>query len=284
LIDVTYLEHALAARARLESAGISTSTARLDADLLARHVLGWDQARWLADRVEPASDSFAERYRALVDRRAAREPAAQIRGVQEFWGREFIVSPAVLTPRPDTETLVEAALQLLRERPRARVLDIGTGSGCIGITLGLEHPGITLYATDISGDAIAVARRNAERWGVQVEFRVGPYAAGVPPPVDLIVSNPPYVVAAAATALAPEVRNFEPAIALYGGIDGLRDIRELLQVARETLAADGHLVCEIGYDQAESVAEAVAHTAGLMLVGLRHDLQGIPRVVIVKRA
>jgi release factor glutamine methyltransferase len=281
---VTFHELAAAARETLRAAGVSTATARLDADLLARHALGWDQAHWLAHRDEPADAAFEARYAALVARRTTREPVAQIRGVQEFWTREFTVSPAVLTPRPETELLVEVASAYLATRPTALVVDVGTGSGCIAITLALEHPGVTVHATDISGEALTVARQNAVRLGaMRVQFHEGSYLASVPSPLDLIVSNPPYVAARSAPALAPEVRVYEPSVALFGGDDGLRDVRALLHAAREALADEGRLVFEIGYDQAEHMADEVMRVGDLVVMDIREDLQGIPRVVTVQR-
>lgn len=282
---MTFRELAVAARATLQAAGVSSTAARLDADLLARHTLGWDQAYWLAHRDEPADAAFETRYHAVITRRARREPVAQIRGVQEFWGREFVVSPDVLTPRPETELLVEVASACLTERPAALVVDVGTGSGCIAITLALEHPGVTMHATDVSGEALTVARQNAARLGAtRVQFHQGSYLASVPRPIDVIVSNPPYVAATAAPALAPEVRVFEPSVALFGGDDGLRDVRALLHAAREALADEGRFVFEMGYDQSERIAEEVARVGGLVVTNLRDDLQGIPRVVTVQRA
>jgi release factor glutamine methyltransferase len=280
---VTYSEHALAARDTLESAGISTRTARLDADLLARHVLGWDHARWLTHRDETADAGFVDRYGALIARRLQREPVAQIRGVQEFWGRDFHVSPAVLTPRPETEILVEIASDYLRTHPSARVVDVGTGSGCIAVTLALEHPTALIEATDLSSAALSVARQNAERLGAgRIRLHHGSYLAGITGPIDLIVSNPPYVPSAVARALAPEVREYEPAIALFGGEDGLHAVRALLREAGKVLRADGLLVLEVGYDQADAVAEAVRGIGGLTLIEIRDDLQGIPRVVLAR--
>jgi release factor glutamine methyltransferase len=282
---VTFHELAAAARATLEAAGVSSTTARFDADLLARHALGWDLAHWLAHRDEPADAAFQTRYARLLARRATREPVAQIRGVQEFWGREFIVSPDVLTPRPETELLVDVASACLAERPAALAVDVGTGSGCIAISLALEHPAVTMHATDISGPALTVAQQNARRHGAgHVRFHEGSYLASVPLPLDLIVSNPPYVADTAAPALAPEVRVYEPSVALFGGDDGLRDVRALLRAAREALADEGRLVFEMGYDQSEHIAEEVARVGGLAVTDVRDDLQGIPRVVTVRRA
>jgi release factor glutamine methyltransferase len=283
---VTFFEHVVAARATLEAAGISTTTARLDADLLARHALGWDQARWLAHRDETADAAFVERYRALIARRVRREPAAQIRGVQEFWGREFLVTRDVLTPRAETEILIEVAGEYLRTHPAAHVADVGTGSGCIAITLALDYPAARIEATDISGEALAVARENARRLGAEsrVQFHLGSFLAAAPRPIDLIVSNPPYVATTVAAAIAPEVRDYEPSVALFGGADGLDAVRALLQEAGEALSPHGLLLFEVGYDQADAVAAAISADRALTLVEVRDDLQRIPRVIIARRS
>lgn len=273
------------ARGELQHAGISLSTAALDAELLARHVLQWDRATWLTRRDDPATADFEARYAAVMARRVAREPIAYIRGVQEFWGHEFHVTPAVLIPRPDTELIVEAAGGFLRGQPEARVVDIGTGSGCIAISLALEHPLAEIYATDISSDALAVARENASRLGVdRLHFRRGRYLADTPRPVDLIVTNPPYVAASERVALAPEVREHEPAAALFGGEDGLQDIRAILDVSSAALAPGGWLIIEVGYNHGDRLRAEADRAAGLELVDFRTDLQGVPRAAIIRRA
>ena len=281
---MTYHELAAAAATTLERAGISPDTAKRDADLLARHVLAWDQATWLTHRSDSVGPDFSMRYAALIARRERREPVAYIRGVQEFWGRDFLVSPAVLIPRPDTELLIEVARTFLATHPEARVADIGTGSGCIAITLAAEFPGIEMFATDVSRPALSVARDNAARLGVadRVQFVETSYLDGVPGPLDLIVSNPPYVVESDAGGLSPEVAQFEPATALFGGSDGLRDIRLILSAAAGVLSEQGWVACEIGYDQTDSAAREVA-AAHLEPVAIHDDLQGIPRVVVAKR-
>lgn len=273
------------ARGELQHAGISLSTAALDAELLARHVLQWDRATWLTRRDDPATADFETRYAAVMARRVAREPIAYIRGVQEFWGHEFHVTPAVLIPRPDTELIVEAAGEFLRGQPEARVVDIGTGSGCIAISLALEHPLAEIYATDISSDALAVARENASRLGVdRLHFRRGRYLADTPRPVDLIVTNPPYVAASERVALAPEVREHEPAAALFGGEDGLQDIRAILDVSSAALAPGGWLIIEVGYNHGDRLRAEADRAKGLELVDFRTDLQGVPRAAIIRRA
>ncbi len=274
-----------AARVDLQRAGISAGTAALDADLLARHALGWDRATWLSRRTDAADAPFEQRYAKLIARRTMREPVAYIRGIQEFWGREFQVSPAVLIPRPETELIIEVTRTYLVEHPAAVIVDVGTGSGCIAVTLALEHPGTQVFATDVSEDALAVARANAARLDARdrVRFLHGAYLASAPRPIDLLVSNPPYVARTDWPVLPPEVERHEPLLAWFGGDDGLRAFRAILAQARHALAVDGRLVMEIGYGQADNVALEVAATTGLSVESIASDLQGIPRVMVVRR-
>jgi release factor glutamine methyltransferase len=282
---VTYHDLAVAARATLERAGVAAAEARLDADLLARHALGWDQATWLSGRHDRAPSDFEPAYTALIARRAAREPVAYIRGVQEFWGRQFVVTPAVLIPRPETELLIEVAGEFLADCPHRIVADIGTGSGCLAVTLALEHPGLTVHATEISAEALVVARQNAARLGAgdRIQFYCARYLDGVPAPIDLIVANPPYIPAPDRDTLAPEVAAHEPALALFAGEDGLREVRAILHAARHALSPIGLIACEIGIGQAETIARELTTIDGLDFVEIRPDLQGIPRVLLARR-
>jgi release factor glutamine methyltransferase len=282
---VTFVELVVHARESLIRAGISPATAAFDADLLARHARGWDRASWLARRLEPADSRFELAFAALVARRCAREPAAYIRGIQEFWGREFVVTPDVLSPRPETELVVETALTIMREQRDLTLVDVGTGSGCIAITLALERPDARIWATDVSEGALRIARENAGRLGAaeRVTFIHGPFSGGVRQPIHLIVSNPPYVRERDRSGLAPEVVDYEPAVALFGGDDGLREVRALLRHARDTLASRGHLVMEIGFDQGPPIERELRDLGGLSLEAIHEDLQGIPRVVVAQR-
>jgi release factor glutamine methyltransferase len=277
---VTLREHLAAARARLAAAGVPAGEAALDADLLARHILQWDRASLIAHAADPAPGTFAAAYQAVVDRRARREPVALIRERQEFWGRDFTVTGAVLIPRPETELVVEAALDWMAGRA-VRIADIGTGSGCLAVTLALERPSSSVTATDVSADALAVARTNAARLNARVDFRIGPLLADAVGPFDLIVSNPPYVAERDRASLPPEVRDFEPAVALFAGEDGLDVIRRLVPAAAAHLSPRGRLLMEIGHDQAAEVAALIKRTPGLSLVRWRRDLQGIPRVAVI---
>jgi release factor glutamine methyltransferase len=270
---------------RLQEAGLTASSAAIDAAVLARAVLGWDRATYLARLHDAAPGEFAEGYDALIARRADREPVAQILGVREFWGRDFVVSPAVLTPRPESELIVDEALARFAAAPPRRVIDVGTGSGCLAVTLALEFRHSAVVATDISAAALEVARGNARRLGAAdlVSFVETNLLEGIAPgSFDLIVANPPYVPAGAGPALSPEVREYEPHVALFGGSDGLDLIRRLLPAAREALAPGGWLVMEFGAGKDEEVRETVEGTAGLVLETIREDLQGIPRVAVAR--
>jgi release factor glutamine methyltransferase len=282
---VTLYDATVRARTLLAEAGILPETASLDAELLARHALRWDAATWLARRGEPADDRFTREYAELIQRRQRREPVAYIRGTQEFWGRDFLVTPDVLIPRPETELIVELAMSVLRDRRDARVVDVGTGSGCLAISLALERPSLSVLAVDISPAALRVARENAARLGAsaRIEFIEGSLLADVAPPLDLIVCNPPYVAERDRPGLSPEVGAHEPAVALFGGGDGWREIRALLRQAAERLAPDGWLLMEMGYGQSEDLPRELSRVPELMLEEIATDLQGIPRVARIRR-
>lgn len=282
---MTTLHERLAeARARLVAAGIRPEDAAVDVDLYARTILGWDRARLLAERREPAPSQLEPRFSEWIARRSRREPSAYITGVREFWGLEFAVTPAVLIPRPETEFIVEEALALARRVDRPRVADVGTGSGCVAISIAHDCPACLVTATDISGAALEIARRNAARLGVgdRVAFVETSYLDGVPGPFDLIAANPPYVLDAAKPILGADVRH-EPDVALFGGAEGLRDIAGVLDAAVAKLEGGGWLVMEFGYGQEEDVETLVAARHELTLARVRTDLQGIPRTAIIRR-
>jgi release factor glutamine methyltransferase len=282
---MTLQDHVARARERLREAGIRAEEAARDAELLARHVLGWDRAAYLTRRDLPAPSTFEDAFEPLVARRERREPAPLILGRREFWGLDFEITSDVLSPRPETELVVEQAAGLARAMEAPLVVDVGTGSGCIAVSLAGELPRAAIIATDISTAALAVARRNAARHGVdgRIDFRLADLLDGVPERPDLIVSNPPYVPAASARALAPEVRDHEPAIALFGtGQDGTGTIRALVAAAADRLAPGGFLVFEFGYGQDEAVAALAPGTLTLETIG--EDLQGIPRIAVFRRS
>jgi release factor glutamine methyltransferase len=283
---VTFAQLIADARRRLESTGIDTNEAALDARLLAQHVLGWDAARLFTYETDAAPDDFRDSFTALTARREAREPLAYVTGQKEFWNLPFVVTPKVLVPRPETELLVESALQLFPDRDvRFSAADAGTGSGCIAVVLAKERPRAVILATDVSPGALAVARLNAGRHGVsdRIEFLETDLLEGAPEPFDLIVSNPPYVPSVDGPALQPEVRDYEPAVALFAGDDGLAAIRRLIAESVLRLNPDGLLVFEFGFGQEPAIVELVAATPGLRLREIRKDLQGIPRAAIATR-
>ncbi len=278
---MTFADLARLACRRFIAAGIPDAEAHLDAERLARHVLGWDRARWITHRDDEAPEPFAAAYEPCVRRRVRREPTPHIVGEHEFWGLAFEVGPAVLTPRPETELIIEEAICRAAKRPPGLVVDIGTGSGCLAVVLARVWPEARVVATDVSAAALAVARRNAVRHGVgdRLRFRHGSGFAGLAEPVDLVVSNPPYVRLADAHGLPPEVRDHEPPMALYGpDEDGLGAYREIFDAARGHVAPGGWLIVEMGLGQAAAVRALVDDRPWLDWLAVRNDLQGIERV------
>ena len=285
---MTLRQRLLDARARLTGAGVDKNEAVLDANLLARHVLGWSRAEMLLRQDDPLPTGFEEAFSALVERRARREPAAYIRGKQEFWSREFDVTPEVLIPRPESELIVEELINLLPVDAPAlprRVADIGTGSGCIAVSVAAERPNVHVVATDISRAALDVARRNAEAAGVaaRIEFVECAYLSGATGPFDFILANPPYISESEYEELAPEVREYEPQMALLAGEDGLRDIRQIVDVAAARLKPGGTLFMEIGHTQGDRLAALMKAFPSLTLSRISTDLQRIPRVAVIER-
>ncbi len=278
-------QQASAAAHRLRTAGIPPAEADFDARLLACEVLGWDTATYLTSSGEIPGADFNERYDALVSRREAREPMAYILGSQEFWGRLFKVTPAVLIPRPETELIVETVLELFPDRQAAlSMADIGTGSGCLAVTLAAEFPNAAIIATDVSGPALAVAEHNARRLNVadRISFAQADVLAVSSTTFDLIVSNPPYVRDTDRQTLPPEVILHEPASSLFGGADGLSILRRVAHDAVRRLKPSGFLLVEFGLGQADQIQELISATAGLTMVALKRDLQGIPRTAVAR--
>jgi release factor glutamine methyltransferase len=278
---VTRAEALRAAAERLSAAGIDDPREEARRLLAAAGPLSAAQLITALSEAQP--DDETARFAALVDRRATREPLSHILGMVGFWTLELEVTPDVLTPRPDTETVVEAALEAVEDRAAPlRILDIGTGSGAILLALLSEAPRATGVATDISPAALAVARRNAQRNGLaeRVTFVETCWADGVEGPFDLVVSNPPYIASAVIDTLEPEVKAHEPRLALDGGPDGLGPYPHLLSEARRLLAPDGRAVFEIGYDQGEA-ALAQAHAGEARDAGLRKDLAGRDRALVL---
>ena len=271
-------------RRRLVAAGFAADAAAFDADVLARHVLGWDMARLLAHNRESAPDGFGPRFEAAITRRVLREPVALIVGTREFWGRDFAVTRATLVPRPETELIVEEALRILPPGSPA-IIDIGTGTGCLAITLAAERPDADVFATDISHEALLVALANARTHGVahRVHLIRCDLAEALRIEADLIVSNPPYVPERSAPTLSSDVVNYEPATALFGGVDGLQVLDRLLARVPAWLAPGGAFIVEFGYGQEESVRRA-AEREGWTVRRMLHDLQGIARTVVLGRS
>jgi release factor glutamine methyltransferase len=272
-----------AVAAKLQSAG--NDSAELDARLLLGHALGLDLTGLISAAQRRLTPDESARLERFALRRLAGEPVARIVGEKEFWGLPLKLSAATLVPRPDTETVVELALELLRtggelSRP-LRIADIGTGTGAILLALLSELPAAQGFGTDISADALRTAAANAARTGLSVRaiFMECDYASGLSGPFDLIVSNPPYIRSADIAALAAEVRNHDPLAALDGGADGLDAYRALIPQAAGLLAPGGVLIVEAGRGQSGQI-ETLMGAAGLVPgTAPRADLGGIPRAV-----
>ncbi|HEV8198899.1 MAG TPA: peptide chain release factor N(5)-glutamine methyltransferase [Candidatus Polarisedimenticolia bacterium] len=275
-----------AAARRLEASGVPDPDR--DAELLLLHVLGVDRAALHAHPERPLSAEAADRYRDLVGRRARREPLQYLTGVQEFWSLPFRVTPAVLIPRPETEGILEALLTLpLPQGPgRPRILDLGTGSGCLAIAAARSLPEARVVATDLSEEALEVARENARTLGVadRIVFVHGNLGGGLAASsrFDVILSNPPYIAEADLGGLAPEVRDHEPRVALTPGPDALAVHRRILALAADVLEPGGWLLVEIGAGQEEAIGALHATQDRLRLESIRPDLAGIPRVVVAR--
>lgn len=273
-------EHFLAERGFAEASS--------DAWILFEHASGLTRARYLMMKKEECPLDILERYQAMTDRRSCRVPVQYITGQQEFLGRSFLVNKNVLIPRPETELLVLEAEKCLRETAGGsedkipRVLDICTGSGCIIISLAKQAL-IEAVAADISGEALALARQNAERLGADVTWIRGDLFENVEGTFDCIVSNPPYIRSGEIAGLMPEVRDFEPRLALDGHMDGLYFYRRIIEDSRAHLNAGGWLLFEIGHDQGADVTEQM-RAAGFAGVHIIKDLAGLSRIVVGRKA
>jgi release factor glutamine methyltransferase len=280
--------------ARLREAHVPSFT--LAAELLLLHALGRDRTWLYAHPEEQLSSTDADRFFALITRRANGEPTQHLTGKQEFWGLEFEVTPDVLIPRSETEHVIEVALDRLAVRElRAgrkqtltgeglQIADIGTGSGCIAIALAKELPAATIYAADISSAALAIAKRNAVRHNVtnQVQFLEGNLLDMVATQFDLIVSNPPYIGRREAASLMREVRDHEPEIALYGGEEGYELYAGLIAQAAAHLKPGGILVLELGHNSLPAV-QPLLDAPTWTNAAVTNDLAGIPRVIAAER-
>jgi release factor glutamine methyltransferase len=274
----------LRARAPLLAAGLGPDEAALDSEVLARHVLAWDRAQLLTRWHLPPPADFGPAFDAAIARRAAREPVALITGHREFWGLDLLVTRDVLIPRPETELLVQTALALCASAPCSRIVDVGTGSGCIAIALAHELPEAHVTAIDCSAAALAVAARNVARHAMtgRVHLLRGDLLDAIAGPVSLIVSNPPYVARQDATLLQPEVTRYEPDDALFAADEGLAVLRNLCEAAASRLAPGGLLVVEFGAGQ-EHAFRGLAETRGWSMT-TRRDLAGWPRVALLSRS
>jgi release factor glutamine methyltransferase len=267
-------------------AGRGIESARLDAECLLAHALGVERLRLYIDFDKPVSEAERAAFRALVRRRAGeRLPVAQLVGHKEFWSLPLRVTPAVLTPRPETETLVAAALELIAESEQpARVLDVGTGSGAVALAIARERPRAVITATDVSQEALIIAQENAEELGMadRIRFLEGSLLEPVQGECfDLIVSNPPYVAESARARLAPELAH-EPERALFAGPDGLAWLRPLAAGVGAVLSPGARAAFELDPAQAEAVSE-LCRSAGLIGIRIHRDLGGLPRVVSARR-
>jgi len=267
----------------LDQAGVAE--ARREAGSLLSHVTGRDRTFLISHAEDQLNEGESERFADAVARRAAGEPTQYITGTQDFFGRTFRVTPDVLIPRPETELLVEAALAVMPAK--AAVCDVGTGSGCIALTLLCERNDARAVAVDVSEAALEVARQNARELSVEdrIVLQLSDCFAALTPGkdlFDLVVSNPPYVSANMLPGLQREVRDHEPQIALSPGTDGLSVIRRLLTEASVFIRGNGHLLMEIGFDQGEKVENLVDKTVW-NLQKILPDLQGIPRIVVLQK-
>ena len=273
--------------ARLVGAGIDARDSRVEARLLVQHSLGLEPEQLILRRDAPTPDE-SRRVEALVERRLRREPLAYIVGLRWFHGLQFQVGPAVLVPRPETEMLVEWALDRFPADEPVRIADIGSGSGCIAVAIAARRPRARIHATDISEAALDIARANALRHNVadRIDFRSGDLLAALDPalPYDALLSNPPYIPESDRPTLAPEVESYEPSTALFGpGVDGLGVYRRLASCAAPFLKPGGALAVEVGAGQADAVADLFAES-GWTDIHRHRDLAGIERMVVAIRS
>ena len=271
------------ATAQLQAA---STTPRLDAELLLVHTLGWSRTQVLAEARYTLEPQQQAAFGALVARRQQLEPIAYITGHREFFGLDFLVTPATLVPRPETELLVELALHWISERPAGQVLrvaDIGTGTGCIAIAIAVHAPHTQLLAVDVSAAALAVAAANVAYHAVQAQVQLaeGDLLTSLETPVDLLVSNPPYTIL---RENDENVNRHEPQLALDGGSDGLDVYRRLLCAAPGKLAAGGAMMLEIGAAQAAAIIVLAAHAFPRASLMVQRDLAGRDRVVVIDTA
>jgi release factor glutamine methyltransferase len=267
----------------LEDAGVEES--RLDAEVLLAHALELTRAQLYARLNQRLSPQDQECYQALIAQRVRHEPVAYIVGHKTFYGLDFLVDRRVLIPRPETELLVERAIEMAQARSPRLIADAGTGCGAIAVSLAAHLPEATLYALDASPDALAVAETNCRRHGVEgrVHLLLGDLLSPLPQPVNLIVANLPYIPQGELESLPPAIRDYEPLTALDGGEDGLVAIRRLLAQARGHLRPRGAILLEIGADQGPAVARLAQQRFPMAKVDVIRDYAGLDRVVVVDK-
>ncbi len=274
---------------KLTERGVATP--RLDAEVLLGHVLGRDRAWLIVHSEDPLGEDKRALFEQTIGRRAKREPLQYITGKQEFWGLEFIVSPDVLIPRPETELIVETALKKARGAAGPlTIVDLCTGSGCIAVSLAKEMPTVRIFATDASGKALAVARENARRHGVSDRIRflegdlLGPLEElDILGQVDIIAANPPYIQALDLLVLQPEVRDYEPEIALTAGPEGTELQRRIVGQAPRFLKKEGVLIMEMAIGQADTLSRMVEKNGEYTPPEILKDLAGIDRVIVARK-
>ena len=283
---MTLYERLAAAREQLVRAGINPGEAAIDVDVYARTILGWDRTRLLLNQHGPVPERLEPRFSDWIARRQRFEPTAYIVGEKEFWGLSFLVTPAVLIPRPETELIVEETMAIAQHTPAQtlRIADIGTGSGCIAVSIAHQLDRCQIVGTDVSADALAVAATNAARHAVadKITFVCTSYLDGVHGTFDLIAANPPYVREIDRRGLSADVLQ-EPHVALFGGDSGLRHIEAVLDAAIAMLKPGGWLVMEFGFGQEDDVRGLVDERAPLRVDRTRADLQGLARTAIIQR-
>ncbi len=290
VFTVTLAEALKDAAAALSTAGISN--ARLDAEVLLSHSIRKDRVWLITHRDDVLEDKEQRDFDEAIRRRTKREPLQHLIGNQEFWGLEFKVTPDVLIPRPETEFLIEAALAIAQDRNRqVRIIDLCTGSGCIAVSLAKELTSAHVLATDASMRALAVARENARDHGVadRIRFLEGDLfepleELDIRAGIDIIVSNPPYVKSGDLPALQPEVRDYEPEMALISGPEGTEIAATIIKIASGYLKKNGALIMEMGLGQAEALVRMVDATGEYGKPWILKDLAGIERVMVARKA
>lgn len=266
---------------RLQDAHVGSP--RLNAELLAMFVLGCDRAYLYAHGEQALSKDEIARYDDALGERARGVPAQYITGHQEFWGMDLIVSPAVLIPRPETEHVIETVLELARGRAPHQIVDVGTGSGCIALALAKEFPRAEIHATEVSAEALEIARANAARHQLEsrIQFHQADLLAGMDEGTfDYVISNPPYIGEWEADSVEAQVRRFEPRLALFAGPSGLEAFARIIPQAQKALRTGGWLVMEMGHSSRERVCELLKHWDETRVT---NDLQGIARVIAARR-